>query len=201
MTGSKVIDGDASAMTRGEMPCAMASFLKASSHLSKLPVLRQCEASAGVARQSGEQRDRRRSFGGACASAALHALDQLDGRPRVGRHLVFELRLGHRLAGAVAEPAVDVADIVALLLQQALQFHHLFGGQRLHLGRAGFIDRRRAAEPRGEIGDGGGVDVRRIPVDEDLEVRIGEEGRAVPAHRQDQRRLHRAGRQLAMRRP
>src|SRR5579885_839817 len=41
IAGSKVMSEAASASTRGEMPCASASFLKAASHCSKLAVLRQ----------------------------------------------------------------------------------------------------------------------------------------------------------------
>ena len=84
-----------------------------------------------------------------------------------------------------ADDAVGLADVVARGGEQLLHF--------LHLGDAEEIDARSApnragaGQPRREIGGGRRIDERVVPLEIDVEVRIGEERRPVPAHRQMER--------------
>ena len=86
-----------------------------------------------------------------------------------------------------------------MLDQEPLQLHDLLRRQRRDIRRAGVIDIGRAGKPRREISHRGRIDDSRIPAEEGLEVRVGEERRALPAHRQDQRGRQILSRQRAVR--
>jgi len=131
-----------------------------------------------------------RSSGG---NAAAKPAEQLRRWIGIRRQAEFELRLLHARPRRQAELAVDLADVMSLPQQLALQFGNLARGQCGRLAVAG-RHARRAGDSRGQVGGGGGVDQRLIPLQEGMEVLVGEEGRPEPAHGQEQRGLQIVGR-------
>ena len=103
----------------------------------------------------------------------------------VGRQAELDLHGADGIAGRGADHAIDLAHVEALLGEKLLQL--------LGLGQAQGLDRRIALAQRGRAGKtarvvGGRrrIDQRLVPFEIDVEIRIGEKGRAVPAHRQVQ---------------
>src|SRR3974390_1968921 len=77
MDGSKVMLGEASAITPAEMPCARASFLNCSSQRSKLPVFRQRAGPVEPSAPTGA------GVGGAAGTGVAESAPASNARPSV----------------------------------------------------------------------------------------------------------------------
>src|SRR5438552_852545 len=110
---------------------------------------------------------------------------QLRRRIAVRRQSELDLFGLYGCARLQPEEAVDLADIVAAAREQLLQFPNLSRRKRHDL-LAAAMHGGRARDAGREIGRAGRIDDRLVPLEEDLEVRIGEKRRPEPTHWEQQ---------------
>src|SRR5262249_39463018 len=116
------------------------------------------------------------------SSAPAQALKELG--CRIGVRGQAELDRGRLDAATCARPGltIDFPLIEARGRQEVLQLSGRFHAEGRDRAVSG-AQARCAADARREIGCRGRVVERLVPLQEHLEVRIGEEGRTVPSHR------------------